>query len=256
MALRVRSRVGKYRIVSRLAVGGFAEVYAAFDTIQCQRVALKVQRKNAPRDEVELFRKEIRLMSRLDHPNVLPILNADEIDGRLMVAHPLGEESLDWRLQRRMAVDKIHDIFEQLLEALAYAHAKRIMHCDVKPANVILFDGTDARLSDFGLARHARKTVVASGSGTLGYMSPEQAMGRPSFRSDVFSAAMILYRMLTGELPEWPFRWPLPAHAKLRRKASAAQIAFLRRCLQVDHRKRYANAGTMLRMYHRAMART
>ena len=256
MPLRARSRLGKYRVTSRIAVGGFAEVYAAFDTIQGQRVALKVQRENAPKDEIELFHKEIRLMSRLDHPNILPVLNADEIDGRLVVAHPLGEESLAWRLQRRIGMDKALELFEQVLEALAYAHGKRIIHCDVKPDNVILFEGNVAMLADFGLARYAQRTVMASGSGTLGYMSPEQAMGRPSFRSDVFSAAMILYRMLTGELPQWPFRWPLPAHAKLRRKASPAQIAFLRRCLQVDHRKRYANAETMLRMYHRALSRT
>jgi len=251
LALRVRSRLGKYRILSRIGEGGFCDVFAAFDTIEGQRVALKVPNDVGTRDTVKLLRKEIRMTVRLDHPNVLPIRNADEIDGRLVIAHPLGDESLAERLHRRIAVRTALEIFEQLLSALAYAHQKRIMHCDVKPGNVILFSDGTAQLGDFGLARSAQRTILASGSGTLGYMAPEQAMGRPSFRSDVFSAAMVLYRMLTGRVPEWPFKWPMVGHDRLEHKVSPGLIKFLRKALQVEHRQRYANCVSMLHAYKR-----
>ena len=256
MILRARSRIGKYRVVTRIASGGFARVYAAFDTIEGRRVALKVQRENASKDHVELFRKEIRLLVRLDHPHVLQVLNADEIDGRLVVAHPLGVESLAQRLHRRMSVHTSLDIFEQLLSALVYAHGKRILHCDVKPDNVILFDEGLVQLADFGLAREAVRTIAGSGSGTLGYMAPEQAMGRPSFRSDVFSAGLVLYRMLAGDLPEWPFKWPFPGVEKVRRKVSPEMVSFLRKALEVNSRKRFPNAVAMQRAYERIEHKT
>ncbi len=243
--------MGKYRIGRRVGQGGFADVYTAYDTIEGVWIALKVPHEEASSTSVDLLRKEVKLTVKLDHPNILKIRNADEIDGQLVVAYPLGEESLASRLTRRIATASALDIFEQLLEALAYAHSRHVLHCDVKPDNIILFADGHAALGDFGLARVQMRTCVASGSGTLGFMAPEQAMGKPSLRSDVFSAALVLYRTLSGELPDWPFRWPLPGHARLKRKASPELIALLRRALSIEHRKRHANAGAMLRAYHR-----
>ena len=88
------------------------------------------------------------------------------------------------RLTRRMAVTTALDLGRQLIDALAYAHARSVLHLDVKPENIILFPGNVLRLADFGLARVALRTVRGSGSGTLGYMAPEQAYGRPKFTSD------------------------------------------------------------------------
>ncbi len=249
MPLRARTRLGKYRIVRHIASGGFGSVYEARDTIENIRVALKVLPKDAKASDRDLMRREIRLMVRLDHPNILPIKNADEINSRLVVATPLGVESLHERMRRRMGAKTALDMFEQMLQALAYAHDRRIVHRDVKPDNVILFPGNVAKLGDFGLAKHAQRTLWGTGAGTLGYMAPEQAMGRPSLRSDVFCVGLVLYRMLAGELPDWPFTWPLPGNAKLRTKVSPRLVTFLRRALEVDQRKRYANAGAMLRAY-------
>jgi serine/threonine-protein kinase len=247
MKLRARSRLGKYRIVAHRDSGGFAEVYEAFDTIERVRVALKVPRDGKPGSEIhEAYLKEVRLNATLEHPNILPIKNADLIDGRLVIAHPLGTESLADRLQRRMAVTTALELGHQILKGLAYAHARRVLHCDVKPENIILFPGNVLKLADFGLAKITSHTVRGSGSGTLGFMAPEHAMGRPSFRSDVFSAGLILYRMLSGRLPEWPFRWPLPGVDRLRRSVPRDFVELLKRSLHTMHRRRFKNAGDML----------
>jgi len=114
------------------------------------------------------------------------------------------------------------------------------------------------RLADFGIARLAiRRTLHASGSGTLGYMAPEQAMGKPSYRSDVFAMGLLLYRMLTGHVPEYPFAWPPPGLARLRRKAHPDLIALIRKALEVSPRRRFRDADALYRAYrqirHRAL---
>ena len=253
-SLRARSRLGKYRILSTIGEGGFSKVYRALDTIEGVEVALKIPSESlASSDTLDQFRKEIRLSARLEHPNILPLKNADVIDGLLVVAYPLGEESLADRLTRRLGRPMILSYGEQLLAALAYAHARRIVHCDVKPDNVILFPEGRIRLGDFGLARISLRTIVASGSGTLGFMAPEQAMGRPSQRSDVFSAGLIMYRMFTGKVPEWPFQWPLRGHAALAKKATPGIVNLIRRSLHVDQRKRFHNAEEMYARFRRLL---
>ncbi|MFQ5742612.1 MAG: serine/threonine-protein kinase [Acidobacteriota bacterium] len=256
--LKVRQKFGKYRIQRRLADGGFAEVYQALDTLEGIQVALKIPYpRHLHSDMLEAFHREIRLAASLDHPNILPVKNAEIIDGKLVVAYRLGETTLAERLQRRLAVSTGLEWSEQLLEALAHAHGRRIIHCDVKPENLLLFPRRRLRLIDFGIARVAQGTVKeGSGSGTLGYIAPEQAMGRPSFRSDVFSAGLVIYRMFSGTLPAWPFEWPLPGQRRLARKLPVEFVAFLRRALQVDHRKRFASAVEMLAAFHRLLPRT
>ena len=99
------------------------------------------------------------------------------------MAYPLGTESLAERLTRRISARNLALFIAQSLEALALLHQHRIVHCDIKPENFIIFPGPSLRLADFGIARLAIRTLHASGSGTLGHMAPEQAMGKPSSRS-------------------------------------------------------------------------
>jgi serine/threonine-protein kinase len=248
----LRGKIGKYRLLRRLGTGGFAEVYKALDTVEGVHVALKLPK--APFQTPELledFKKEIRLAARLEHPHILRVKNADFFGGRLVVAYALGEETLADRLRRRMSVTTCLAFAEQMLEALAHAHAHRVIHCDVKPENLILFPDLGLCLTDFGIARVALRILSASGSGTVGYLAPEQALGKPSFRSDVFAAGLVIYRMLAGALPEWPFEWPLPGYEVLRRKVPSGFVSFLRRALQVDHRKRFADAEQMLAAFAR-----
>ncbi len=250
--LRSGKRIGKYRIQWRLGTGGFATVYRALDTVEGIPVALKVPHPAFQRpDALEDFRHEIRIAARLDHPHILSIKNAEVYDGMLVVAYPLGLGTLADRLKHRISTAKCLTFGEQILDALAYAHSRRIVHCDVKPENFILFPEDHLRLTDFGIAKVVFRTMSASGSGTVGYVAPEQAMGKPSFRSDVFSAGLVLYRMFSGELPEWPFKRPFPGAAKLRRKAPREFVEFLHRALKVNDRQRFADAGYMLEAYLR-----
>lgn len=244
--LRVRQRLGKYRIEKLLAQGGFADVFRAYDTIEGIKVALKVPRPELVGPaQIEDFRKEVRLTARLEHPNILPIKNADFVDGHFVVISHLGDETLAERLKRRISFPRAIDFADQILDALAYAHAHSVMHCDVKPDNLILFEDR-LRLTDFGISRVAMRTFHGSGSGTLGFMAPEQAMGRPSFRSDVFAAGLILYRLFAGVVPEWPFEWPPPRFDRVRRLLHPELVSFLRRSLSVDPRRRYADGTYML----------
>ncbi len=244
--IRARQRLGKYRIETRLAQGGFADVFRAYDTIEGIRVALKVpQPELLSPSLLEDFKKEVRLTARLDHPHILKIKNASYLGEHFVIVYHLGDGALSDRLTRRISFETAFDFGEQILDALAHAHAHRLVHCDVKPDNLIVFQGKHLRLTDFGLAKVSMRTVHASGSGTLGYMAPEQAMGRPSLRSDVFSAGLILYRMFAGVLHEWPFEWPPPGAARARLKLHPDLFDLLRRSLEIDPRKRFRDAGQM-----------
>jgi serine/threonine protein kinase len=228
--LRARRRLGKYRIVKRVADGGFATVYQALDTITGIPVALKIPHPSLITGEsLSVFRREVRLTAKLDHPHILPVRDAGVIDGTFYVATPLGKGTLADRLNRRLAGATLVNYMRQMLAALAFAHRKGIMHCDVKPENFILFPENQLRLADFGIARFAQHTVRASGSGTVGYLAPEQALGKPSLRSDVFALGLVLYRMFAGQLPEWPFEWPLPGARRLSATVSPEFVKLLRR---------------------------
>ncbi len=246
-SLRVRSRVGKYRIERRLAQGGFAHVYQAMDTIEGVRVALKMPHQNVVTPSMlDLFQREARMVAKLDHPNILPLKDASFIDGRFVITSRLGEQTLCDRLRRRISFESALDLSMQMVSAVAYAHGMKIIHCDIKPENMLLLPDGRLQLADFGIARVAQKTIDGSGSGTVGYMAPEQAMGRPSAKSDVFSLGLIIYRMFTGHLPEWPFDWPLTGAANLRRKAHPELIAVIRKSLEMKPSKRYKDAAEML----------
>jgi len=247
MALRRRQRLGQYRIEAHLAAGGFGDVYRAYDTVEGVRVALKVPHEplldRAARDR---FRREVRTVAQLDHPNILPIKTAGVVDGTFVIVTPMGIESLADRLRRRAARVTVLSWFEQMLAALAYAHQRKIAHLDLKPDNLILFPENRLRLADFGLARVAARTISGSGSGTVGYLAPEQALGKPNLRSDVFCAGLLAWRMFSGHVPEWPFRWPFPNAERVQRGYRPALVRIIRQAVVVDESKRYASAVPML----------
>ena len=244
--LRARQRLGKYRIEKKIGDGGFASVFQAMDTILGIRVALKVPHATLVDDDMmSSFRREARIVARLDHPGIMQIRDANIIDDRLVITFPLGKETLADRLSRRMSFETIMSITDQLLAATACAHDRKVIHCDIKPENVILFEGHQTKLADFGIAKVASASLRGCGTGTIGHMAPEQAMGRPSCRSDVFSLGLIVYRMLTGQWPDWPYQWPLEGHHKLKGKVSPSLIAWLRKAVEMAPGKRYEDAVRM-----------
>jgi eukaryotic-like serine/threonine-protein kinase len=249
--LKVRQKIGKYRITGRIASGPLADVYRAFDTIHKTNVALKIPKSgsNVGNDE---FLHEVQVATRLQHPNILSVSNASFIDDRFVIAMELGVESLADRIIRRTSTALALDLADQALAALAHAHANKIIHCDIKPENYILFSGNRLKLADFGFAKISLRTVKASGSGTIDYIAPEQAMGRPKFQSDVFSVGLVLYRLLSGKLPEWPFRWPMAGHDRLQARVNPEIASILRRAIQLDPADRFKNAMQMHAAFQRA----
>ena len=194
---------------------------------------------------LECFQREARLVARLDHPNILPLKDASFIEGRFVIASRLGEKTLCDRLRNRISFETALELSLQMASAVAYAHKLSIIHCDIKPENMILLPDGRLQLADFGIAKVAQKTINGSGSGTVGYMAPEQAMGRPSTKSDVFSLGLIMYRMFTGHLPVWPFEWPFVGAVNLRRKAHPDLITVIRRAIEVRPGKRFADADEL-----------
>ncbi len=256
--LKARQMLGKYRIRRRIGVGAFATVYEAYDTIEGTPVALKVPHLDQLDDDsLDVIHREVRLTARLQHDNILRLRNAMMIDDRFVIATPLGEQSLTDRLRYRLGAKTALSYTGQLLDALSYAHQERIIHCDIKPDNVVLFPGGQVRLADFGIAKVAlrTRTIMGSGQGTVGYIAPEQAMGKPSFRSDVFSMGLVIYRMFAGELPEWPFDWPLPGAERLRRTVSRDFIGFIRRSIEVRERRRFRDGVQMQRAFEQVAPR-
>jgi len=245
--LAAGKRLGKYRLEKRLGVGGSCEVWKAKDCVEDISVALKIPQMgvNGERDNQGLFR-EVRLVAQLRHPHIMPVKNADIIDGFVVLATELCVGTLADR-SKPMSVRRIISITSQVLDGLAYAHRNRLVHCDVTPANIFLFPDGRAELGDFGICLKLKgRMSTIDDFGTPGYVAPEQAYGRPTYRSDCFSAGLILYEYITGFLPHWPFRWPLRGQKRLRERTSFAFVKSMRKALAVDPAQRFANAGQML----------
>lgn len=249
--LRVRQKLGKYRITGRIASGPLADVYRAFDTIHKAKVALKIPKVGSDISH-EDFLHEVQVAAKLKHPNILSVQNASFIEDSFVIAMELGVESLADRINRRTSTALALEFAAQALAGLAHAHENKIIHCDIKPENYILFPGNQVKLADFGFAKLSLRTLKASGSGTIDYIAPEQAMGRPKFQSDVFSVGLVLYRLLSGKLPEWPFRWPLVGHDRLQARAGVQIAEILRRAIQLDPADRFKNAIQMHTAFRRA----
>jgi serine/threonine protein kinase len=251
--LRARQQLGKYRIERRLANGPRATVYQAYDTIHGIKVALKIPDPSIMDDGfLDEFRREARLSVRMEHANVLPIQNASFIDNYFVVAMPLGVETLANRMTRRMSTTVALDLTRQALAAVAHAHSRKIIHCDVKPENFIIFDDNRLRLADFGFSKFVTRTVKGgSGSGTVGYLAPEQALGRPMFQSDVFALGLVIYKLFSGQLPDWPFKWPPPGYPRIRSKLRPKTLKWLRKAIEFRPQERYRNAVTMERAFNK-----
>lgn len=201
---------GRYRVESLLAHGGMASVYVATDTRLHRRIALKVMRPDLARDAafVERFRREARASARMSHPNIVGVFDQGE-DGDVVF---LAMELVAGRTLRDLIADKapvsVRDavaIMDPVLAALSAAHQSGLIHRDIKPENVLIGSADVVKVADFGLARAIETSAATSTDhpsttwGTAAYLSPEQVEhGHADARSDVYSAALMLYELLTG----------------------------------------------------------
>lgn len=248
-------RLGKYRLLKKIGEGGFGEVWKAQDLVEGIPVALKFPQPGwLTRENQKIFQDEVKLVAKLDHHNILKIKTADKMDRHFVIVTLCGKESLAERMKHPKSVRFIYAVIGQILSALAYAHRKKIIHRDIKPENVILFKDGTARLTDFGIARVVERTkVVGEGTGTIGYMAPEQAYGLTDFSSDTFSVGILLYELLTNRLPPWPFEWPYPQHSLLLKKVPPALISLIKRATAFNPANRYPDAVEMEKAWHKAL---
>jgi HAMP domain-containing protein/predicted Ser/Thr protein kinase len=259
----------RYQIESILGRGGMGVVYKATDTQLDETVAIKTLpgtvMTQSPED-LERFKREIRLARRITHRNVLRTYDYGEAEGVYFISMEFVRgytlsELLDEAEQRQMPTRAAAGITRQICRGLQAAHEQGIIHRDIKPQNVLVDAKGEAKLMDFGIARMAEtmEGVTQAGLivGTPHYMSPEQVQGKPlDARSDVYSLGVLIYEMLVGRRPfeSTSLTGVLAAHitenAKppidLRADIGSSMNAIVMRCLAKDPRARYANAGELL----------
>jgi eukaryotic-like serine/threonine-protein kinase len=217
MPLEPATRLGPYEIVGQLGAGGMGEVYRAKDTRLGRDVALKVLPADVANDPVRRsrFEQEARAVAALNHPNILGLFDVGSHEGFFFIVTELVPgETLGATLQKGpMPVKRLLDVAVQIADGMAAAHSTQITHRDLKPANVMVTGDGRVKILDFGLAKQAKleeekhdgtvtihHTEAGMIVGTVNYMSPEQAAGRPvDTRSDQFSFGLMLYEMVTGK---------------------------------------------------------
>ncbi|MEM8884341.1 MAG: serine/threonine-protein kinase [Planctomycetota bacterium] len=242
--------VDGYRIEAIIGRGAIGSVYRAEQASLRRAVALKVLPPNFADDPrlLRRFHREASKLASLSHPHIVQVFDRGEIEGRPYLALELAAgETLRDRLRKGpLPAREAIRIAASICDALDYAHAKGVLHRDLRPENVIVTKGGAVKVADFGLAEAAaRETVSHVHAGAYEYLAPEQR-ANPSAgdaRADLFSTAVVLYEMLTGELPIGHFELPAQKQPEL----DARLDDILERGLAPSPRRRYAQAGEMAR---------
>ena len=256
---------GRYRLDARIGAGGMSTVYLALDETLQRRVAIKLMNREvaSDSDHLERFRREARAVAQLSHPHVVGVIDAGEDGGRPYIVFEYVEgETLKERIRRlgRLPVPEAVAYSIEIARALGAAHARHIVHRDVKPQNVLIDEEGSAKVTDFGIARTLdEEGLTADGRvlGTTDYVSPEQALGQPvTGQSDLYSLGIALFEMLTGEVPfkgenqvavaMKHVRETLPDVRSLRPEVSAALAAVVDNATAKRLEDRYADDAELI----------
>lgn len=253
---------GRYTIGAMIGGGATGSVYAGVDSSTGQKVAIKALRRElvaSMPELVERFRQEGEALRRLNHPNIVKVMATAEENGQhYLVVEYVGGGSLADLLSRqpKLPIERAVGIALELSDALSRAHHLDILHRDIKPANILLAEDGTPRLTDFGLARvGSSQALTTAGSilGTFAYLSPEACYNQKlDARSDIWSFGIVLFEMLTGQLPfegDTPFEvmyaihhQPLPDPTALREDIPPALVDLVRKMLMKDRPARIASA--------------
>jgi eukaryotic-like serine/threonine-protein kinase len=258
------SQIGRYEVENELTQGGMGIILLARDPYIQRQVVVKVLMYSRTLDEVyrEFFQREAEVIAALEHPAIVPVYDFGwHGEQPYIVMRYMSEGSLDDRLARsELKLTEMAHILKRVSEALDAAHARNIIHRDVKPSN-ILFDSTgEAFLSDFGIAK-SKPITDDDGEwlvGTPAYMSPEQVKGDTvDGRSDVYALGVVLYRLLTGQLPfssdsttaliNAHVDMPIPDVRQVRANIPAVWQEVVSKAMAKDPNVRYATAGDFAR---------
>jgi serine/threonine-protein kinase len=248
----------RYRLEARIGTGGMSTVYRALDETLERQVAIKLMNREiaSDSDQLERFRREARAVAQLSHPHIVGVIDAGEDHGRPYIVFEYVEgETLKERIRRlgQLPIGEAVAYAIEIARALGAAHARHIVHRDVKPQNVLIDEEGSAKVTDFGIARTLDEDGLTQDGrvlGTTDYVSPEQALGHPvSGQSDLYSLGVVLYEMLTGQVPfrgenqvavaMQHVREEIPDVRVLRPEASASLAAVIDRATAKDLRDRY-----------------
>ena len=261
--------LGQYTILEEAGRGGMATVYLAKQASMNRSVAIKVLPPHFLHDPsfLERFKREVEVISQLEHPHILPIYEFGEADGMPYIAMRfLGGGSMAQMIRRGVPdLDELVRPMRQVSQALDYAHLQGIIHRDLKPGNIMLDEGGNAYLSDFGIARVMGSDLTGSAIiGTPAYMSPEQANGIGiDGRSDIYSLGVVLFELITGREPyqaETPMALllkhlnePMPPAREFREGISDAVEDVLSKSTAKDPDERYSSAKEMSDAFEKAL---
>ena len=256
---------GRYRLEAKLGSGGMSTVYLARDETLDRPVAVKVMHREMSEqpDQLERFRQEARAVAKLSNPNVVSVIDAGEDEGHpYIVFEYVKGETLKQRIARVGALDTQEALAYaiEIARGLSVAHARQMVHRDIKPQNVLIDEEGRAKLTDFGISRQLEQDgMTATGRvlGTTDYVAPEQAMGRGvDPRSDIYSLGVVLYEMLVGQVPFHAdsqvgvamkhVNEDLPDVQRRRPEVSAAAALVVERSTAKNADERYQSIGEMI----------